>query len=281
LPKKEFPQVVHHITSELLARISKIDPVLVKGMYLTGSVALGDFHEDKSDIDFIILVENHPDKKLHPLLRQLHVSIEERYRKPNLSGCYITRENLDIGNAATVKVLQYNEGRLDERLFEMAEVTLYELKTTAVTTAGIPVAELPITIDLHQVLQFLHRNINSYWTARISGTRFLSVQTLQLILLPRLTEWIVLGVARQLYTLRTGKITSKTEAGAYCLENLPQQYHSIIREALEIRSNDDKQLFSPKPSYYIAPSLRRSAETIACASFIIRLFNQEYTGSIN
>src|SRR5688500_14076758 len=121
--------------------------------------------------------------------------------------------------------------------FEMASVTLHELRTTAVTLLGTPAHQLPVTIELKDVNAFLRDNINTYWKTWLAKHSSLFGRQLLLAFFPRLTEWTVLGLARQLYTLRTGKIASKTYAGYYCLEQLPDNYHRIIRDAIKIRND--------------------------------------------
>ena len=93
---------------------------------------------------------------------------------------------------------------------------------------------------------------------------------------PRLTEWVILGVARQYYTLKTGLITSKTKAGQYVLQHLPKEYHEILREAVQIRNDNNRKMLTFKKSYSVNPSLKRYRKTIACARYIINQFNEDY-----
>jgi hypothetical protein len=158
----------------------------------------------------------------------------------------------------------------------MAPVTLLELKTTALTVLGPPAQSLPITLHPNEVEQFLYENINTYWKGWIAIHSALRPHQLLLLLVPRLTEWVVLGMARQLYTLQTGTITSKTEAGYYCLDHLSPAYRPIVQQAINIRKDTAKHPLQVKPSYYVAPSLKRCRRTLDCASFILEHFNEEY-----
>lgn len=51
------------------------------------------------------------------------------------------------------------------------------------------------------------------------------------------------GVTRLHYTLATsmGMMTSKAGAGTYALEAFPQRWHRIVWEALDIRTNPERQ----------------------------------------
>jgi hypothetical protein len=50
--------------------------------------------------------------------------------------------------------------------------------------------------------------------------------------------WVVLGVCRLHYTLATGEIGSKEEAGAYGIGTFPEPWHLVLHEALRIRRAD-------------------------------------------
>ncbi|HUS03487.1 MAG TPA: aminoglycoside adenylyltransferase domain-containing protein [Chitinophagaceae bacterium] len=272
---KEIPIHAATVLQELLDGITKLKPGFITGMYITGSIPLNDFHPHKSDIDFLILSNELPATKFRFQLEQLHKGIDHKF-KTKLNGCYITPGSLNIHNAKSIKTLCFQEGQMNYDSFKMAPVTLYELKTKAITLSGLPAEELPVVVDINDINKFLHENINTYWKNWVTKHSAIHMRQILLILFPRLSEWVNLGVARQLYTLRTGKITSKTKAGLYCLEHLPAKYHSIIQEAIKIRNDKSDHLLRIKSSYYVQPSIKRARETIACANYIIHLFNEEY-----
>ena len=276
---REIPIPANKILQKLLDGIIQLNPGLISGMYVTGSIPLNDFHPNKSDIDFIILWNELPTPDIQSQLEQLHKRIDRKF-KIKLNGCYITHGSLNVHHSPTSKSLCYQERQMNESAFEMAPVTLYELKTTAITIMGIPAQELPVAVDISDVNKFLFENINGYWKNWIDKHSSFSIHRLLLILFPRLSEWVILGVARQLYTLKTGKITSKTGAGYYCLEQLPDKYHSIIRKAIKIRNDNSDHLLTVRSSYYIQHSIKRAHETIACANYIIQLFSEEYKQTV-
>ena len=273
---KEIPLAARAIVQSFLDEIIKISNRQLLAVYLTGSVSLNDYYAGKSDIDFLILCKEIPDTKFRRQLENVHSLIKQKFKKSNLSGIYLAFENLNIPHSHTFKTLSYHEGQMRETNFDAAPITLFELKTTAITLFGIPAQELPVTTQINDVNKYLFENINSYWKNWIGKSFLLSRRKWLLVIFPRLTEWVVLGVARQLYTLRTGKITSKTGAGYYCLLHLPAEHHAILEQAIAIRKNTVKHLISLKSSYYIQPSIKRAEKTIKCARSIIELFNNEY-----
>jgi len=270
----KIPLTADAILQELLARITELKPGFITGMYITGSIPLNDFHPNKSDIDFLVLCKELPTASFRSQLERLHKRIDRKF-KTKLNGCYIMHASLNVHHSPS-KTLCYQEGRMNESTFQMAPVTLFELKTTAITVMGIPAQELPVDVTITDVNKFLYENINTYWKNWVDKHSSFSIYRLLLILFPRLSEWVILGVARQLYTLRTGKITSKTGAGYYCMEQLPDKYHSIIQRAIKIRNDNSDHLLTVRSSYYVQPSVKRSRETTACANYLIQLFNNEY-----
>jgi hypothetical protein len=250
---------------------------LVKGIYLTGSLALDDYQSGKSDLDFVVLCDDIPAIRGIEMTRQVHTSLAREFPAVKLNGVYITEKHLDVHHRSAV--LLFQEGKLTVSDFEMAPVTLLELKTEAITLSGTPASQLRIGLAQKDVNDFLHRNINSYWKGWINQHSSMARKKMLLALFPRLTEWVLLGVARQLYTLRTGKIISKTGAGYYCIEQLPSEFHGVLKCAIDARTDPKKHLFELKPSYYVQLSFKRCNETLTCARFIIDLFNGEYEAS--
>ena len=270
-----LPPPAHHVVQEFMALLTHINDDFIAGVYLTGSLPLHDYQPGKSDIDFVVLCKRVPDKALIRELVKVHRRLEQQFPETGLNGTYLTYDSLQAQDIYAPHTLYYHEGVVHTAHFSMAPITLLELKTTAVTLTGPPARNLPIAVAPEDVNAFLYKNMNTYWKGWISGNSLFS--RLKLLLFPRVTEWIILGMARQLYTLRTGAITSKTGAGYYCLAHLPTEYHAIIQQAMAIRQNGGAGILSVRSSYHIQPSLKRTAATLSCARYILHLFNKEYT----
>lgn len=267
---ENIPAPADRIVADFSEQLQQQLPQLIQGIYVTGSLALNDFYPTKSDIDFVVLCDHLPEKKEASLLN-IHRLIAKVYPFPPLSGSYVTIKNFLSTTSEVSITLNFHEGSLRHGKFEMAPVVIAELKSEAITVSGPEAASLNIPLNQHQLKEFLHHNINSYWRNWIDRHSRLSKRKILLILFPRLTEWGILGVARQLYTLHTGKIVSKTEAGLYCLKELPEKYDSIIKLALETRK--DTRTIRILRSYTIRPSLQRAKATIELVNFIIERFN--------
>jgi hypothetical protein len=262
------------IIQEWLQGIQSICPQCIEGVYLTGSIPLKDFQIHKSDIDFIVLLSALPDQRMEIALGRMHRLIQKKYPKPDLSGIYLSGDIRSSDHPELQDVLTFHEGKFGYQPFEMSPVTLYELKENALTLYGVPSSELQFQMDHFTLNNFLHANINSYWKKWVNGHSSWFSKKLLLYLFPRFTEWSILGIGRQLYTLETGKITSKTEAGNYLLARLPPEYHSIVQQALDIRK--DTRTYPFVRSYAIRPSWKRYSHTITCLHYLQDAFNVLY-----
>jgi hypothetical protein len=260
-----LPASVEKVLHDYVSQLNSVYPNGVVGIYVTGSVALGDYYSNKSDIDFITVLKQAPATELLKRIKHVHQRIEQTHNSPKLNGYYVTINGLNNKQASFPSF--FKNRMYFERPFELDKVSLYEWRNYSYHVYGIPVAELQIEVELKDVITQLHQNINSYWTSWIRKHSALGYGHILLTLFPRLTEWGVLGVARQLYTMETGKITSKLNAGTYYLEAIPANLRDIMSVAIETRRINKTQ---------VKPSFKRAKETLNCMQFILSEFNRMY-----
>ncbi len=270
----QLPSPADKIVADFVDRISAAVPELIEGIYLTGSISMGDFYPGKSDIDFLVFCKTLPDNNTAVQLKRIHRAIQRRYPHPPLNGSYIASDGIRAINPAAIQALTYHNGRLRDGVFAMAPVSLSELKLNAVTILGQNAKTIHVDINPDFLNNFLYDNINSYWKLWLARHSSYFRRKLFLLLFPRFSEWAVLGVARQVCTLQTGRIVSKTEAGLYCLQQLPEKYHAILHEALEIRKDDRR--YPLVKSHAVRPSFRRMRQTLDCIGYMIIAFNDSF-----
>jgi len=63
---------VAKVVEDYLAQLDATTPGLVDGVYLTGSVALGDYHAAWSEIDFVPVIPDRPTKQQQSVLADIH-----------------------------------------------------------------------------------------------------------------------------------------------------------------------------------------------------------------
>jgi predicted nucleotidyltransferase len=255
---------VHHIHTAF--------PDEVIGIYVIGSVALDDFQECKSDIDLLVLCRNLHDEDRFSTVRIQHRLIS-RKAKLQLNGYYITADALNVANAANTKAIYFQGSHVEVRLFDMAIVTLLELHNSALTVYGAPSNSLSIRVNKDDVTAFTFSNLIQYWQPWLKKHNSLWWRKISLVIIPRVTEWTLLGLARQLYTLYTGEITSKTNAGKFCIKYLPADLREIMLKAIDIRLDNNPHLLK-LGNNYIAPSIKRAKKTTDCAAYLFKMIKE-------
>ncbi len=106
-------------------------------------------------------------------------------------------------------------------------------------------------------------NLNTYWA------RFTQEPTRMAWLLSDYgVQWVVLGVLRQFYTFKEQDITSKTCAGEYAVEHLPERWHRMIQEALNIRNQTNSSLYRLR--------IIRAVEAVRFLKFVIHFCNTNF-----
>ncbi len=81
------------VTDLVDAYLETIDaeaPGFVRGLYLAGSVALGDIKLHESDIDFVAVSEVRPDAEMVGALQRVHTQLHIRHPRPHFDGVYVT-----------------------------------------------------------------------------------------------------------------------------------------------------------------------------------------------
>ncbi len=243
---RKLPEIADTIISEYLTLFDKLLPGIREGFYIYGSAATDDFQAERSDIDFITIVKNGLSYEQIDKLQLVHSLILLKYKKPELNGFYVTPDQLGLPKGKIKPVTFFYEGKVHDRgHFELNLVTWYQLKNSAVTIRGIPANELGFSVSWNDLIAEMKNNMNTYWKDLIrKSSRLFSYDSI-LLLSPERVEWGVLGVARQFYSFSEGGIASKTEAGKWALEKVPEKYHKILQEALNIRSGG-RQAYSSR-----------------------------------
>ncbi|MFB9357739.1 aminoglycoside adenylyltransferase domain-containing protein [Actinoplanes nipponensis] len=203
-------------------------PGLVQGLYLQGSIALGDYRPGVSDIDFVAVVSGRPDLSA---LRAVHGHLRRSHGGTPFDGLYVTAEDLRRDPAAGPPGPAVHEWRVEPAsAFERHLVTWHVLAQGGVAVRGPSVAELGIHTDWPALAAGTRENLAGYWTRWRDRTARGPVGYSA-----RATAWGVLGAARLRHTLAAGRVTAKTEAARYALDTYDERWHRVIREARRIR----------------------------------------------
>jgi len=238
---------VHAIMSSLCSELEARLPGMVEAVYLYGSTALGAYIEGSSDIDFIAVVNRPPSADDIAEIGRVHEAVESADPGVDIMGAYMVRGQLGQPFDPASPYPTYFNKRLhtDGTGADVNPVTWFILKHNGIRVYGQPV---PLAFDVpdDELAAYVIANMNSYWAGWIDR---LSEQSLRFGAetsgqpVPQATreqldwavEWNVLGMLRQWFTIRERGVTSKTGAGAYGLDRLPECFHPLIREAIAIK----------------------------------------------
>ena len=214
-------------------------PDLVEGLYLTGSAALAEFRPHTSDIDFLAVTSVHPDTAALAALSRAHARLRRSRPRPFFDGRYVTWHELASDPPHAHPGPYCYEGRFHARgRGDCDPVTWHTVAAHGVRCRGPEPADLAIRTDRATLASWTLNNFDSYWQPllrRAAGFR----DPWSLIAFTSYgAVWIVLGVCRLHYTLATGKIGSKEEAGCYGIRAFPEHWHRVLNEALRIRRAD-------------------------------------------
>lgn len=236
MSKLALPPLVREVTDAYLAKDTEA-PGLVEGLYLTGSVALADFHLKSSDIDFVAITSISCDPMGVTALERVHTQLAARYRHPFFDGPYVTWDQLAHDLRHVDPGPHAHEGHVWPRARnERHPVTWYTLARHGIAIRGPRRTEIAIWTNPAALAAWTRGNLQQYWRPwHRRHARLLSKPGL-LCLGAWGPAWGVLGISRLHYTLTTGEITSKKGAGQYALDRFPAHWHRIINECLRIRA---------------------------------------------
>lgn len=257
---RTVPGPVQTVVDAYLAAVDHTAPGLIEGFYLEGSVALGDFRPQGSDIDFVAVTDHPPSVPALDALAEVHRQIAAAYPRPTLDGIYVTWDQLACDPAQLDCGPSSHEGRFSPRAeAQRNPITWHTLARSGLVCRGPAIGDVAIWQDAAVLAMWTDGNLESYWRPLMNGLRRLLGRNGPAGFSEWACAWGVLGVSRLHYTLATGEITSKGEAGRYALEAFVPLYGSLwqtrgarlIDEALRIHYAE------PRPSRYRLPLLRR------------------------
>jgi len=198
----------------------------IAGLYLSGSLAYGDFVPERSDIDLEAVVRSPLTEDQLGLVEQLHRQIEGRY--PEWAGriecSYVPLELLPELTPPAAPRPWWGFGTLYAKAPAGNEwiINHYLLFQYGIVLEGPDFNKLIPPIDIHTVRQASARDLLQEWAPKIDDGAWLSNGHYQ--------SYLVLNLCRILYTVIHGQPGSKKVAGQWVKAMYPQ-WTSLIEEA--------------------------------------------------
>jgi len=231
LALKEIPDVVKPVLEAYITAIERELPGFMAACYLHGSIALGAFIAGDSDIDFITVISRRCTASDIEHLAAIHHAVEKTYARCPIEGSYLQWTDLGQAGDEIEPHPHYHDGALDPfARNDLNTVTWWLLKNRGLALVGSDPRTLEFTVDSQMLIAYMGHNLNAYWRRY---TR--EPARMAWLFTDYGIQWAVLGVLRQYYTFREDDIISKVGAGEYALQHLPQRWHRLIQEAINIR----------------------------------------------
>lgn len=237
-------------------------PGFCRAYYLVGSLALGDYLDFRSDINFVAIVASKADNESLRKLKEMHTTLSRAFPVTPFDGIYVTKDDLESWPDGE------NVPWANRRTFGTEKARLANPVTWQTLLKSTRSVREEGALMIHNVVDKTQEWCaeNSLWQWEpwreikdprgLRGWRLLRSRTLQ-------NE--VLGLVRIHATIATGRILSKTEAVAYAKETFGPTWKLFLDDLLLGRTR-----MGPGPLAW-KPFLRRELAAEFMATVLVSL----------
>ncbi len=221
----QFPEL-NKVLIDLVTEVSKILGDNLAGVYLVGSFALGDA-DIHSDCDFLVTIHKPLTLEQETALRVLHNEIPTWTK--HLEGSYLEEIDLSsLGNLGRKKwfFIDHGQREMEWSTHCNSEVHRWTLYETGISIIGPDPKTFTVKVS-PEVMKNKMRHI-----AQVFLPEFYTWMSFDIAWGQR---YVVTTLCRILYTIATGKPTSKKKALLWSIENLDKKWATLIKHALDER----------------------------------------------
>ncbi|HEX9623392.1 MAG TPA: hypothetical protein VF979_03375 [Streptosporangiaceae bacterium] len=244
-----------------LAQLDEALPGVCDGVYLTGSIALGDWCSGRSDLDVLTVTTRKLEDTDIEVLAGLHAGLAGQ---PYLDAIYIDADEVGRVPLTGIPGLPHSVGGVFSANGYLPDPVLWAtLDRCGVTVRGKPAAELGAAPDPAWLREWNLGNLESYWrpwTAQartVLGAREASTPTNA-----EGTVFGLLGPGRLHYTVTTGGLLAKTAAADYTARQFPG-YAELLARAKTWRLGDNSVAFTTPDGLATCDLVEAVADTAA------------------
>jgi hypothetical protein len=232
-----YPEV-NAVMHELLTSLHAILGAQLTGMYLVGSLALGDFAPRESDLDLIIVTASALSDETVAALRELHARFDQHSASAwaaRIDAVYIPQDRLRaaVEDDARYPVLHWPEPLALDPLESGWPIQRYTLREYGAVVSGPDPRSLLDPVHPDDLRRASAAKATEWHTrahgdpAWVAGLQVRHEHT-----------YVVLTLCRLLYTLETGSVASKLAAGRWAERTRAARWSALIgRATTEPRTN--------------------------------------------
>ncbi|HET9171024.1 MAG TPA: nucleotidyltransferase domain-containing protein [Actinospica sp.] len=234
--------------SDLDAYLAALDRVLptdaVEGVYLIGSIALGDYRHGQSDLDLLTLTTRALSEDELTALDQMHKTLEDG-SQPHKDAQYLAREFVgklppeDAAGQGYVVDGEFQRGVSGQELVVWATLAAHGL-----TVRGPEASSLDAAPDAGAFKAWNRGNLEGYWRTQALQVRLaISERDPEEDFRPYFAVWFGSGPGRLHRTIATGEIISKSACIDYTAELFPE-YAELLKRVKASRAGDASVAFT-------------------------------------
>lgn len=194
------------------------------GMYLHGSLALGDFALDRSDIDYLVVTNGPLPSDRYLALQALHAAfaVSGLPWRTNYEGSYIPARDIrhHRPSEAFYPAVQVDGHFGRERHGSDWIIQRHILREHGITLAGPDPRELIDPVTSEQLRAAVQQSLREWWQPQLDDPCRLHSSEYQ--------AYAVLTMCRASYTFRLGRVASKSEAARWAQANLVPAWSDLI-----------------------------------------------------
>ena len=240
-----IPDLARSVVDRYLDLADHHLPERLVGLYLVGSIALGDFAPGRSDVDFVAVLDDPASDATIDALETVHAAVDAFGDLPKLDGFYVSHSAFAGEPESANPVAFHVDNRFvgSGECFELNPVTWATLSRHGVAVRGAPATSLGISVTHERLARWCAANLRSYWTGYAARTRDLIAAVepgsdIPAELIGDLLAWAVTGPPRLHHTIVTGEIASKSGATRWALDVYADGWHDLLEAALRVTRHD-------------------------------------------
>jgi len=224
---------VNSLLNELFFRIRKVLGDKLVGLYLGGSLVLGDFSEQISDIDLVTAVSSDISDTEFNQLQQMHADFvaEHKEWRDRIEVCYVSTDALKTVKSRARQIVNISPGEPIHRLESTKEwmISWYLTREKSITLFGPPPNTIIEPISKEEYIRSVKDHMKS-WEGWVKDMRDRYTQA----------AYVVLTMCRALYAYKNGDQVSKIEAARWAKRELPE-WSGLIEHALIWRETKNEE----------------------------------------
>ncbi len=215
----------------LLSRLKEILGEKLVGFYLDGSLVLGDFDHDISDIDLVAALSSDMNDTEFESLQKMHTDFAQQHKEweDRIEVCYISTDALASVKSKTSTIANISPGEPFHKRESNIEwiMNWYVLREKSITLFGTPAKPIVEPISKDEFVQAIKAHISS-WGKYVDDMHKRKGQA-----------YSILTMCRALYAIKNGEQVSKKQAAEWAMKELPE-WCGLIQNAIEWRETKDE-----------------------------------------